>query len=179
MKLVLFYRLIIIFEFFLNVFSLNSLNLVTYNLSLKGLEPATSCVRDQDATTVSARNMSSLNWLQFMLQRLSDSLNSLNSMTVLHLGKTALEQLSISLCHYWYVYNKKTYGYDKINNCLLKELHPVIISSLNIAFNKSLEEGVFPYSMKNADTVPSLNQNVARTATTIDQFPCWLHCQNY
>ena len=49
--------------------------------------------------------------------------------------------------------NKKSYGYDKINNCLLKELHPVIISPLNIAFNKSLEEGVFPHSMKNADTV--------------------------
>ena len=26
-------------------------------LTVKGLEPATSCVRDQDATTVSARHM--------------------------------------------------------------------------------------------------------------------------
>ena len=50
--------------------------------------------------------------------------------------------------------NKKSYGYDKINNCLLKELHLVIVSPLTIAFNKSIEEGVFPNSMKNADTVP-------------------------
>ena len=50
--------------------------------------------------------------------------------------------------------NKKSYGYDKINNCLLKELCPVIVNPLTIVFNKSLEESVFPNSMKNADTVP-------------------------
>ena len=40
-------------------------------MTLKGLEPATSCVRDQDATTAPARHMwetGSLNWAQFMLQ---------------------------------------------------------------------------------------------------------------
>ena len=38
--------------------SLNSLNSVTKNyLPLKGLEPATSCVRDQHATTAPARQM--------------------------------------------------------------------------------------------------------------------------
>ena len=40
-------------------------------LSLKGLEPATSCGRDQYATTVPARHMweaGSLNWVQFMPQ---------------------------------------------------------------------------------------------------------------
>ena len=39
-------------------------------LSLSGLQPATSCVRDQDATTAPARHMwetGSLNWTQFML----------------------------------------------------------------------------------------------------------------
>ena len=50
--------------------------------------------------------------------------------------------------------NKKSYGYDKINNCLLKELRPVITHPLTIVFNKSLAEGVFPNSMKHADTVP-------------------------
>ena len=50
--------------------------------------------------------------------------------------------------------NKKSYGYDKINDCLLKELCPVIVNPLTIVFNKSLEESVFPNSMKNADTVP-------------------------
>ena len=49
---------------------------------------------------------------------------------------------------------KKSHGYDKISNCLLKELHLVITNPLNIVFNKSLEEGVFPISMKDADTVP-------------------------
>ena len=40
-------------------------------LSVKGLVPATSCVRDQDATTVPERHMwetGSLNWPQFMFQ---------------------------------------------------------------------------------------------------------------
>ena len=40
-------------------------------LSLRGLEPATSCVRGQDATTVSARHVweiGSLNWTPFILQ---------------------------------------------------------------------------------------------------------------
>ena len=32
-------------------------NLVTQKLSLKGLKPATSCVRDQDANTAPARYM--------------------------------------------------------------------------------------------------------------------------
>ena len=40
-------------------------------LSLKGLEPATSCVRYKDTTTVPARHMwetGPLNWAQFMFQ---------------------------------------------------------------------------------------------------------------
>ena len=59
-------------EFFLNV-SLNLLNSVTKILviKVKGLKLATSCVRDQDATTFAARYMwetGYLNWAQFMLQ---------------------------------------------------------------------------------------------------------------
>ena len=41
-------------DFFLNVFTEFS---DKKYLSLKGLEPGTSCVRDQDATTVPARHM--------------------------------------------------------------------------------------------------------------------------
>ena len=40
-------------------------------ITVKGLKPVTSCVRDQDATAVPARHMSetgSLNLAQFMLQ---------------------------------------------------------------------------------------------------------------
>ena len=63
--------------------------------------------------------------------------------------------------------NKKSHGYDKINNCLLKELRPVITHPLKIAFNKSLEEGVFPDSMKAADTVPLFKSK------------CKIDCDNY
>ena len=63
--------------------------------------------------------------------------------------------------------NKKSHGYDKINNCLLKELRPVITSPLTIAFNKSLEESIFPDCMKDADTVPLFKSK------------CKLDCNNY
>ena len=56
-------------EFFLNV-SLNSATKI-FNITVKGLELAISCVRDQHATTAPVRHMletGSLNWLQFMLQ---------------------------------------------------------------------------------------------------------------
>ena len=63
--------------------------------------------------------------------------------------------------------NKKSHGYDKINNCLLKELRLVIIYPLTIAFNKSLEEGIFPDCMKDVDTVPLFKSK------------CKLDCNNY
>ena len=50
--------------------------------------------------------------------------------------------------------NKRSSGYDNINNILLKDLSPVIIYPLSIIFNKSLCEGTFPDKMKLADTVP-------------------------
>ena len=63
--------------------------------------------------------------------------------------------------------NKKSYGYDKISNCLLKELRPVIIKPLTITFNRSLEDGVFPIPMKDADTVPLFKSK------------CGQDCNNY
>ena len=79
-------------EFFLNVFTEFSCKKIV--IAVKGLEPVTSCIRDQDATTVPARHMwetASLNQTQFMLQWLSISLHSLNSVKVLlHLGKTPI-----------------------------------------------------------------------------------------
>ena len=69
-------------EIFLNVFA------------VKGLEPATSCVRDQDATTVPARHMwetGSLNWAQFMLHWFIRFPEFTEFSEVLpHLGKTPL-----------------------------------------------------------------------------------------
>ena len=50
--------------------------------------------------------------------------------------------------------NKRTSGYDNINNLLLKDLRSELISPLSIIFNTSLQEGIFPDKMKLADTMP-------------------------
>ena len=50
--------------------------------------------------------------------------------------------------------NKRSSGYDIINNVLLKDLSMVLVNHLSITFNKSLCEGTFPDKMKLADTVP-------------------------
>ena len=63
-------------------------------ITVKGLYPATICVRNMDATTVPARHLLEtrfLNWTYLCFSDLSDSPNSLNSMKVLlHLGKTPI-----------------------------------------------------------------------------------------
>ena len=84
-----------VMEFFLNVFTeFSKFSDKKFTITVKGLVPATSCIRDQDATTVPARHMwetGSLNWAQFMHQWLSVSPNSLNSVKVLrYLGKTPM-----------------------------------------------------------------------------------------
>ena len=58
-------------EFFLNVFTEFDEFIDKSYLSLKGLEPAISCVRNQDVATVPSIHMwgtGSLNWAQIMLQ---------------------------------------------------------------------------------------------------------------
>ena len=50
--------------------------------------------------------------------------------------------------------NKNSSGHDNISNTLLKALTHSIITPLTAVFNKSLEEGEFPLSMKKADVVP-------------------------
>ena len=50
--------------------------------------------------------------------------------------------------------NKNSSGHDRISNKILKGITESIVEPLNIIFNKSLEEGVFPTEMKKADTVP-------------------------
>ena len=77
------------FEFSLNVFTeFSDKNICHYSKRVRTCHPSTSCVRDQDATTVSVRHMwetGSLIWPQFMLQwfiRFPEFL--------FHLGKTSL-----------------------------------------------------------------------------------------
>ena len=50
--------------------------------------------------------------------------------------------------------NKTSSGYDNISNNLLKSISTQIIVPLEIIFNKSIEEGIFPSNMKKADIVP-------------------------
>ena len=49
---------------------------------------------------------------------------------------------------------KNSSGCDEISNNLLKKLCPVLLTPLEIIFNKSLNEGVFPELMKLADISP-------------------------
>ena len=50
--------------------------------------------------------------------------------------------------------NKMSSGYDNISNILLKKIQRAIAPPLNIVFNKSLSEGIFPDCMKLADVTP-------------------------
>ena len=50
--------------------------------------------------------------------------------------------------------NKTSSGYDNISNNLLKLISTQIIVPLEIIFNKSIEEGIFPSNMNKADIVP-------------------------
>ena len=51
-------------------------------------------------------------------------------------------------------FNKNSCGHDGISNKILKGITESIVEPLNIVFNKSVEEGVFPTEIKKADTVP-------------------------
>ena len=50
--------------------------------------------------------------------------------------------------------NKSSSGYDNISNNLLKSISNEILAPLELIFNKSIEEGIFPSNMKKADVVP-------------------------
>ena len=50
--------------------------------------------------------------------------------------------------------NKNSSGHDNISNTMLKSLSQSIIVPLEIIYNKSIAEGIFPEDMKKADIVP-------------------------
>ena len=50
--------------------------------------------------------------------------------------------------------NKRSSGYDGVSNVLLKELKTELKCPLAQIFNKSMQTGVFPKSMKHAEVVP-------------------------
>ena len=51
--------------------------------------------------------------------------------------------------------NKKSSGYDNIDNILLKKLKSVLLEPLCIMFNQLLSSGIFPERMKLAEVVPN------------------------
>ena len=61
--------------------------------------------------------------------------------------------------------NKTSKGNDNISNILLKKLKFPIIKPMEIIFNKSIEEGIFPDDMKLADVIP-LYKNKERFLVT-------------
>ena len=50
--------------------------------------------------------------------------------------------------------NKTSSGYDHISNNMLKKLKKSLLTPLEIIFNASISEGVFPHLMKKADVIP-------------------------
>ena len=50
--------------------------------------------------------------------------------------------------------NKTSKGHDDISNVLLKKLKKIVSAPLELIFNKSIEEGIFPEEMKKADVIP-------------------------
>ena len=61
--------------------------------------------------------------------------------------------------------NKKSSGFDKVDNTVLKELKYELAMSLTSLFNRSLSEGIFPDKMKIVEVIP-LYKNKERYYTT-------------
>ena len=68
--------------------------------------------------------------------------------------------------------NKRSAGYDNINNLLLKDIASAVVLPLSIIFNKSLSEGIFPDKMKLSDTAPL---HKGKDRSIVDNYrPIWL-----
>ena len=61
--------------------------------------------------------------------------------------------------------NKKSSGYDNLDNTILKELKEILVKPLTSLFNRSMAEGIFPMSMKISEVVP-LYKNKERELST-------------
>ena len=83
----------------------------------------------------------------------------------LFLTPTSPEEIKRIICN---LPNKKSAGFDKINNILLKQISCAIAEPLSIIFNRSMNEGKFPQRMKLADTVPLYK---AKEKYLVDNFP--------
>ena len=83
---------------------------------------------------------------------IQDYINQIpRSNTTLFLNPTSPNEIIRIICD---LPNKRSAGFDEINNILLKRISSSIAKPLSIIFNKSMSEGMFPYRMKLADTIP-------------------------
>ena len=70
--------------------------------------------------------------------------------------------------------NKRSSGYDNIDNILLKEISRGLLGILSTIFNESLREGIFPEVFKLAEVVPL---HKGKTTTALDNYrPISLLC---
>ena len=81
------------------------------------------------------------------IQYIANIPNNPKSMFMTPTSKSEIERIITKLP------NKKSKGHDDISNILLKRLKASISHPLEIVFNKSLQEGFFPESMKQADVI--------------------------
>ena len=63
------------------------------------------------------------------------------------------------------ILNKRSSGYDGVSNALLKDLRDELLVPLTIIFNESLNQGVFPTTMKHAEVVPLFKTGLRNLAT--------------
>ena len=68
--------------------------------------------------------------------------------------------------------NKKSSGYDNIDNILLKAIKNEIVVPLSMIFNKSLSQGIFPTCMKLAEVVPLFKSKDWSEKSNYRQSPC-------
>ena len=61
--------------------------------------------------------------------------------------------------------NKKSSGYDGVSNALLKDLRDELLVPLTVVFNESLNQGVFPSTMKHAEVIPLFKTGLRNLAT--------------
>ena len=105
---------------------LNSANLVT-KIFVITCHPATSCVRDHDASTVPARHMweaGSVNWAQFMLQWYIrfPKFAEFNENSVTFRRKRYLNILSNKIFHWSIIYVWRHYFSGKVKYSIVKKL---------------------------------------------------------
>ena len=133
-------------EFFLNEL-LNSANSVTkiFVITVKGLEPATSYIRDHDTTTAPARHMyetGSLNWPQFMPKwfirypEFTDFNESSPFRKNSNINNTWATETGLRMV--WILLDHDEKAYDQANSIKLIAIKPIVFDPKQIAIHYNI-----------------------------------------